>query len=196
MALSREQTYLVAKYFLVTFTALTIIATFVGYGVVLNEINRLEEQNPDERNYWRSWRAFVICYLILEDITALVGLFGAVKENHRLVLSYAVVMTVLWTFNFFNYVIIDTNVFNYLMTLAVIVTAFYFAKRIRQRQVVVPSVAAHQMYLQPQPAVIQVSPTYIPSPSYMQNIQYSPEEQQSTPPPPYRTGNEPKLEFK
>ena len=124
------------------------------------------------------------------------GLYAAHKENYRLVMTYASAMCVLWIFNFINVAIVNANVFNYLITLCVIVTAFYFARRIRMKEIY-PQIHSPSMYSSHPPAVIQVQPTYIPSPATAYAFPSNNTQPQATPPPPYTVENQnPRLEFK
>jgi len=191
MALSPQQTYLLAKYILISFTTLTLIATFVGYGVVIHATNEYIDSSPIDKDYWKTWRGVIIAYLIIEDIISLIGLFGAIKENYRLTFSYGIIMTILWFFNFSNRALRNTNIFNYLVTIGVIVSAFYFARRIRQNQYPRSPIGAPQVIVSPAPAVIHVSPSYIPNQS-----SYTVQSGSGSAPPPYSNTSQPQLAFK
>jgi hypothetical protein len=190
MALSPEQTFRIAKFVLITFTTLTIIATFVGYGVVIHATNLYIDTPGADKNTWKAWRAVNITYLVIQDIVALVGLFGAIKEHYCLTLSYGIAMTVLWFFNFSNRALAKNNVFNYLVAIGVIFSAFYFALKIRRRQYPCSSIGGPQVIVSPAPAVIQVEPSYVPNQS-VYTVQTG-----SSPPPPYSTASQPQLAFK
>lgn len=183
MALRENQSYLISKYILLIFTFLTLIATFVAYVVVPYAIKKLKDQQPEHNNFWDTWKSLIITYLIIEDLVAVMGLLGTVKEHYCLTVSYAVTKTILFFFGFSNSVLTKNYVFGWMVNFCVIISAFYFAHRIRLKRI-----SGHYSHCPPAiivtppqaPAFIQISTSYIHNgPLYQVDL---PPQQ---PPPPY-----------
>ena len=150
------------RVFLLVFITLTFISTILSYVVVIGNLNWYIQHDSYYADSYRKIRTLAIIYLVLLDVTCIVGYVGAARNSVWIVTSFVIGMAIIWILRFTNFGLLNYSVFGHIIAIGAIVSGALFVNILRNR-LQHPVVSQTNVISHGAPSIIQVSPTYIPN---------------------------------